>query len=75
MSTDGRSAYEAGAPTGSAIAEPKLCNPKEPRPEQPIYGLSQFSDGEIAREHHCRMMNKLGDQSVGVSVPVIDSIG
>lgn len=37
--------------------------------------LSQFSDEEIAREHHFRMMKKLGDQMVGVSIEFLPGIG
>ncbi len=29
--------------------------------------LSEFSDDEIAREYHWRMMQKLGDPRIGVS--------
>jgi len=37
--------------------------------------LSDFTDEEIAREHGWRMMRRLGDQSVGVSVPTIRGLG
>jgi len=33
-----------------------------------MHGLSAFSDEEIAREHHWRMLNKLGDPRVAVSM-------
>jgi len=31
--------------------------------------LSRFTDNEISREHHWRMLRMLGDQRVGITVP------
>jgi hypothetical protein len=36
-------------------------------------GLLHYTDEEIAREYHRRAFEKLGDQRVGVTVPVIRS--
>ena len=43
------------------------AQPIPPIPNQSL--LSSFSDAEIAAEYHRRMHMKLGDQTVGVSVP------
>lgn len=32
--------------------------------------LHEYTDAEIAREHHWRLMRRLGDQTKGVHVPV-----
>lgn len=39
--------------------------------QRSVYGLDSFSDEEIAREHHWRMVKKLGDPRICVTVPTL----
>lgn len=47
---------------------PENCAICSPRPV--FKSLHEFTDAEIAAEHHNRMMRKLGDQTKGISMPV-----
>lgn len=38
---------------------------------RPVFkSLADFTDDEIAREYHLRMLRKLGDPRIGVSLPL-----
>jgi hypothetical protein len=48
---------------------PYCCNECIPNnTSHPVPGLSDFTDAEIANEFHWRVMQKLGDQTVGVGI-------
>jgi hypothetical protein len=52
-------------------ASPSQSYEKIPGWLHEVGALTQFTDEEIAREYHWRMMKKLGDPRVCVSAPVI----